>query len=379
MVKALPYWLEIDHQAILHNTRFFRSQLPVATKLFCVIKSNAYGHDILAVAQTLNDSPDVDGAVVNSIEEGVLLRSNNFQKRIIVAGAYRTPLLIKKAQQQNIEIEIANDDHMQSLDYLSKEDSPLLVHIKVNTGLNRLGFNPAQFATHFSKIATHPCVKIQGLFSHLANSEDPESLQTISQLKKFRQCIGQYPHYENHISASAATLLMPDAQLDLVRVGISTFGLWPSQKAEKLWHKNHPNSRESPLKPALSFRASIGHITDLASDELVGYGGTFVTKRPTRIAIIPCGYYEGLPRSWSNKADVLVNGKRAPIIGRIAMNMTTIDITDIPQVNLESIVTIIGRDGAEYLSADEQAEHAETINYELVTRLPAFITRIHKR
>lgn len=379
MVKALPYWLEIDHQAILHNTRFLRSQLPAATKLFCVIKSNAYGHGILAIAQTLDHSPDVDGVVVNSIEEGVLLRGDNFQKRIIVAGAYRSPELTRKAQQQEIELEVANDDHLRLLDCLSQEAKPLLVHIKVNTGLNRLGFNSAQLATHFSKLVEHPLVTIKGLFSHLANSEDPQSLQTISQLIKFRQFMSKYPDYENHISAAAATLLMPEAHFDLVRVGISTFGLWPSPQVEALWHKNHPQIKSSPFKPALSFRTSIIHITDLDIGEPVGYGGAFVTKRPTRTAIIPCGYYEGLPRSWSNKAFVIVKGKRAPIIGRIAMNMTTIDITDIPNVNLESIVTIIGQDGDEYLSADEQAEHAETINYEMITRLPAFIRRIHKK
>lgn len=378
MVKALPFWLEIDHQAIIHNTQFLRSQLPAATKLFCVIKSNAYGHGILAIAQTLDHTQNVDGVIVNSIEEAILLRSNHFEKRIIVAGGYRTKELIREAQEKEIELEIANDDHLQLMSYLSKEEKPISIHIKVNTGLNRLGFNSNQLTTNFSKIAEHPHLKIKGLFSHLANSEAPQSLQTISQLMKFRQFISKYPGYENHISASAATLLMPDAHFDLVRVGISTFGLWPSPETEALWHKNHPQTKNSPFKPALSYRASIIHITELDIGEPVGYGGAFVTKRPTRTAIIPCGYYEGLPRSWSNKAHVIVKGRRAPIIGRIAMNMTTIDITDIPNVNLDSTVTIIGRDGNESLSVEEQADHASTINYELVTRLPEFITRIHK-
>ncbi len=377
MVKALPYWIEIDHQAIRHNIRFLREQLPLATKLFCVIKSNAYGHGILAVAKTLDQSTEVDGVVVNSIEEGILLRNHEFKKRILVAGAYRSPELIKEAQTKEIELEIANDDHLQILEYLAKEKQPLVVHIKVNTGLNRLGFNEEQIATSFKKLIEHPTVKIKGLFSHLANSEDTQSIQTISQLRRFREFMTKYPDYESHISASAATLLIPDAHFDLVRVGISTFGLWPSPEVTMRWHKNNPLIKSSPLKPALSFRTSIIHIADLDSGEPVGYGGTYVTKRPTRTAIIPCGYYEGLPRLWSNKACVLVKGKRAPIIGRIAMNMTTIDITDIADVNLGTIVTIIGQDGDEYLSADEQARHADTINYELVTRLPDFIVRVH--
>lgn len=378
MVKALPYWLEIDHQAILHNIRFFKSQLSASAKLFCVIKSNAYGHGILAVAKTLDQSAVVDGVVVNSIEEASSLRDHDFKKRILVAGAYRNQELIKIAQLKNIELEVANDDHLQILDYLSKDIQPLSIHIKVNTGLNRLGFTAEQLTASFKKLTEHPAIKIKGIFSHLANSEDPQSIQTISQLMKFRLFVSRYPDYENHISASAATLLMPDAHFDLVRVGISTFGLWPSPEVETLWHKNNPAVKDSPFKPALSFRSSIIHITDLDIGEPVGYGGAFVTKRPTRTAIIPCGYYEGLPRAWSNKAALIVKGKRAPIIGRIAMNMTTIDITDIANVTLDSIVTIIGQDGNEYLSADEQAKHADTINYELVTRLPEFIVRVNK-
>ncbi len=377
MVKALPYWIEIDHQAIRHNIHFLRGQLPLATKLFCVIKSNAYGHGILAVANTLEASQDVDGVVVNSIEEGILLRQHQFKKRILVASAYRNQELVREAQIKEIELEFANDDHLQILEYLAKDKQPLVVHIKVNTGLNRLGFNADQLVASFKKLIDHPAIKVKGLFSHLANSEDPQSIQTISQLMRFRQFISKYPGYESHISASAATLLMPEAHFDLVRVGISTFGLWPSPEVETLWHKNNPPVKGSPFKPALSFRASIIHITDLDIGEPVGYGGAFVTKRPTRTAIIPCGYYEGLPRVWSNKAFVIINGKRAPIIGRIAMNMTTIDITDIANVNLDSMVTIIGQDGNEYLSADEQAKHADTINYELITRLPEFIVRVH--
>ncbi len=377
MVKALPYWIEIDHQAIRHNIRFLRDQLPLATKLFCVIKSNAYGHGILAVAKTLDQSSEVDGVVVNSIEEGILLRNHKFKKRILVAGAYRSPELIQEAQTKEIEVEVANDDHLQILECLAKELPPLVVHIKVNTGLNRLGFNEKQLASSFKKLVDHPAVKIKGLFSHLANSEDTESIRTISQLRRFREFMTKYPDYESHIAASAATLLIPDAHFDLVRVGISTFGLWPSPEVATRWHKNNPLIKSSPLWPALSFRASIIHTADLDRGEPVGYGGTYVTKRPTRTAIIPCGYYEGLPRVWSNKACVLVKGKRAPIIGRIAMNMTTIDITDIADANLGTTVTIIGQDGNEYLSADEQARNADTINYELVTRLPDFIVRAH--
>lgn len=375
MASHYPYWLEIDHQAIINNLIFLHSQIPNTTKLFPVIKSNAYGHGMLAVAKTLQTRPEVVGVVVNSIEEALLLRNNLFSKRILVAGAFRTKELVVAAKQQDIELEVVDFIALDLLQSLSPQHLPLKIHIKLNTGLNRLGFNEGELPNAVQRLKKNSAIEIQGLFSHLANSEDPQSLQTTKQISIFKKITKRYPGYENHIASSVGTLLIPDAHLDIVRVGISTYGLWPSPEVEIIWHKQNPNRVGSPLSRALQFRCTIVHIAELLAGEAIGYGGSFTTKRPTRIAVIPCGYYEGLPRAWSNKANVLVCGKKAPIIGRIAMNMTTIDITDIPAANETSIVTIIGQDGDNLLTADDQATFGDTINYELLARLPSFIQR----
>lgn len=375
MNDSYPYWLEIDHQAITDNLSFFRKILPQTTKLFSVIKSNAYGHGFLAVANTIQNHPGVDGAVVNTIAEGLLLRANQFSKRILVAGAYRTKDLVMQAQEQSLELEFTHEDQLTWLQYLKAQFPPLIIHLKVNTGLNRLGLDHDQLNQVLMILKQNPLIKIQGLFSHFASSEDPQNQQTISQIKRFNAFLAAHPGYENHISASTATLLIPEAWYDLVRVGFSTYGLWPSSATETVWYQQNPQCSQSPLKPALKFLSTIVSLTWIEAGELVGYGGTFVTPRRTRIAVLPCGYAEGLPRLWSNRASVLICGKRAPIIGRIAMNMTTVDVTDIPEVNQKSIVTIIGTDHQQILSAAEQASMAETIDYELLTRLPEFIPR----
>ncbi len=375
MAEQYPYWLEIDHQAIINNLVFFRSQISPRTKLFPVIKANAYGHGMLAVAQTFDTRPEVAGVVVNAVEEALLLRNNNFSKRIVVAGAFRTKELVQAAQQHDIELELVNTDALDLLQSLPPPHPSLKIHIKLNTGLNRLGFSENELSDVMNRVRETPNLEIQGLFSHLANSEDPQSLQTVHQISTFKRIIQLYPAYENHISSSVGALLIPEAHFDIVRVGISTYGLWPSPEVEILWHKEHPNITTSPFSRALQFRSTIVHIADLNAGEPIGYGGSFTTKRPTRIAILPCGYYEGLPRAWSNKASALVGGKKAPIIGRIAMNMTTLDITDIPAANETSIVTIIGQDKGAVLTAEEQAAFGDTINYELLARLPNFIPR----
>ena len=375
MAEQYPYWLEIDHQAIINNLIFLRRLISSKTKLFPVIKSNAYGHGLLAVAQTLQARPEVTGVVVNSIEEALLLRNNLFSKRILVAGAFRTRDLVIAARDHGIELEVVNCTDIALLQSIPQSTLPLKIHIKLNTGLNRLGFNELELASAMKKLKNNSDVQIQGLFSHLANSENPQSIQTIHQISTFKKILQQYPGYENHIASSVGTLLIPEAHFDIVRVGISTYGLWPSPEVEILWHKQHPNIKRPPLSRALQFRSTIVHIAKLDAGEPIGYGGSFTTQRPTRIAILPCGYYEGLPRAWSNKASLLVCGKRASILGRIAMNMTTIDITDIPEANETSTVTIIGQDGDILLTAEEQAAFGDTINYELLARLPDFIPR----
>ncbi|MBP6084851.1 alanine racemase [Candidatus Gracilibacteria bacterium] len=370
----VPSWIEIDHRALHHNVQFLRSQLSPRTKLFVVVKSNAYGHGIEAISQSIESL--VDGVAVNTIAEGLSLRDLGFQKRIVVVGAYKTADLIVAAQERGLELEIVNETDISLLQHLTSTAAPLHIHIKLNTGLNRLGVEHTELHSYIERLKHTANVTIQGIFSHLASAENPDSLKTKMQLALFSEATATLP-YERHIAACAATLLIPDSHYEIVRLGISSYGLWPSPETKQQWCIQHPQAGD-PLQPVLSFHTRILSLRSLEAGESIGYDNTYTTSEKRITAVIPVGYYEGLPRGLSNKTKVVIGGQLVPVIGRIAMNMTVCDVSSVPNVVVGDLVTIIGQQGDAVISADDHAEHNQTINYEIVTRLPAFLPRRHQ-
>jgi len=397
----LSSWLTIDRQAIAHNLQAFRKLLKPQTKLFGVVKSNAYGHGLGILSAV---EPLVDGLAVVNVAEGLEIRKLGFKKRVLVLGPFFSHEELLEAQKNNLEIEIVKQEDLTYLRFALPSNllPPLKVHIKVNTGLNRLGFLPQDLSTILPQLQNNPNIVTQGIFSHLSDAENPASLQTKEQLQSFTEAINSFPesakNIEKHIAASSATLLFPNSHFDLVRIGISMYGLWPSQETHDAWHAMQPPSSSSTppsssssnlefrtlrfhsgqalnleLFPALTYQTKIMCIQNVPAGSLVGYGGSYRTRRPSRIATIPVGYYEGLPRSLSNKGKVVTCDKEAPLVGRICMNMSMIDITDIPEATVNSDVTLIGKG----ISADKQAELAGTISYELLSRIPEHIPRIY--
>ncbi|OGC81440.1 MAG: alanine racemase [Candidatus Abawacabacteria bacterium RBG_16_42_10] len=397
----LSSWLTIDRQAIAHNLQAFRKLLKPQTKLFGVVKSNAYGHGLGILSAV---EPLVDGLAVVNVAEGLEIRKRGFKKRVLVLGPFFSHEELLEAQKNNLEIEIVKQEDLTYLRFALPSNllPPLKVHIKVNTGLNRLGFLPQDLSTILPQLQNNPNIVTQGIFSHLSDAENPASLQTKEQLQSFTEAINSFPesakNIEKHIAASSATLLFPNSHFDLVRIGISMYGLWPSQETHDAWHAMQPPSSSSTppsssssnlefrtlrfhsgqalnleLFPALTYQTKIMCIQNVPAGSLVGYGGSYRTRLPSRIATIPVGYYEGLPRSLSNKGKVVTCDKEAPLVGRICMNMAMIDITDIPEATVNSDVTLIGKG----ISADKQAELAGTISYELLSRIPEHIPRIY--
>jgi len=385
----LSSWLTIDRQAIAHNLQAFRKLLKPQTKLFGVVKSNAYGHGLGILSAV---EPLVDGLAVVNVAEGLEIRKLGFKKRVLVLGPFFDHEELLEAQKNNWELEITKQEDITHSQFALPSSllPELKVHIKVNTGLNRLGFSSSEIDNVCSQLQKIPNVRIQGIFSHLSDAENPASLQTKEQMHIFNQTIQNLPpelqNIEKHIAASSATLLFPGSHFDLVRIGISMYGLWPSQETHDAWHAMQAStSSSSPssnlefrtlnleLFPALTYQTKIMCIQNVPAGSLVGYGGSYRTRRPSRIATIPVGYYEGLPRSLSNKGKVVTCDKEAPLVGRICMNMSMIDITDIPEATVNSDVTLIGKG----ISADKQAELAGTISYELLSRIPEHIPRIY--
>jgi alanine racemase len=366
-------WIEIDHKNLIHN--FNQFAISTHTGLMPVIKSNAYGHGIIEIAKTLESHSVYKLAVVH-IQEALELRANQIKSKILILG-FTPPLYYQEASKQEIELTIFN--HQQIRD-ITSQSYQLKIHLKVNTGMNRLGFAPDEIQQITDNLKTHLHIEVQGIMTHFADAETPENPYTKKQLRLFNQAtkfLDPEPQ-DIHTAASAASITFPDSRFTLTRLGISLFGIWPSSETHLL-SKHSDKVPSLTLKPVLQWKTQITNIQKIPAAESIGYGCTYTTHQDSVIATIPIGYADGYPRSLSNKAHVLIGGKRAPIVGKICMNMTMIDVTHIPDTNLNDEVILIGSQNQEQITAEELANHADTIAYEILTRINWTIPIKHLR
>jgi len=254
-----------------------------------------------------------------------------------------------------------------------RRNSALRVHVKIDTGIRRLGLEPAAAPKAIARIAQSPGIEIAGIFSHLASAEELDAATTMAQVERLCEVAeaARYPNGsrpDRHIAASAAAMLWPQTRLELVRFGIALYGLWPSKEVRAAM------PQEVTLEPALSFETHIVAVRKIEAGTAVGYGGTFRASRPTRIGVVPVGYADGIPRALSNTGAFVVDGKRCPIAVRVCMNMTMIDLASSTARPGDRAV-LIGSDGGASVTADDWADWAGTINYEIVSRLPAGLRR----
>ena len=249
------------------------------------------------------------------------------------------------------------------------------VHLKIETGVARLGFDPRTAGGAIAVLTADAELDVRGVYTHLAAAEELESAFTLGQLKTFRDALAPVEallrehHIIRHAAASAAAMLFPALRLDLVRVGIATYGVWPSAETR------NAAGHVLTLAPALRWTTQLVVVRDVAAGQPVGYGCAHRTTRASRIGVIPIGYAEGVPRGLSNSGVTLVHGKRAPFVGRVCMNMSFVDVTDDPEAHVGSTVTLLGGDGDDRIDPNEQAMLAGTIGYELIARLPASVPR----
>jgi alanine racemase len=259
-------------------------------------------------------------------------------------------------------------------------DKPLNVHLKIDTGLNRLGIEPKDIEQVVHILKTNRNIIIEGIYSHLASVRENDSIYTKDQIKNFKDAIKNLENAHSgkvirHLAASGAVIMLKETHFDMVRCGIATYGLFPNQEMREKFPQT------DFLVPVLSLKTKIMQIKKVLPGERVSYGGTYVAKKEMLIGILPIGYADGLPRGLSNpggKGEVLILGERCPIVGRICMNMTIIDISNIKEQisNSDIEVTIIGKDGNKEITADELAQKSDTINHEILARLPEHIVRI---
>jgi alanine racemase len=247
------------------------------------------------------------------------------------------------------------------------------IQAKIETGVVRLGLDRDDAPAALARYAETPEFALTGAFTHLAAAEELDSPFTHEQLARFLGATSALaPSVERHAAATAAAMLWPDTRLDAVRCGIGLYGIWPSPETEALMNRNG-----LALEPALTWRTRVVALHAIDAGTTVGYGRTWTAARPSRIATLPIGYAEGLPRAAGNVAHALVRGRRVPIVGRVCMNMAFLDVTDVPDAQPGDAVTLIGRDGTERITAEELASACETIGYEIVARLPAHVPRTY--
>jgi alanine racemase len=368
-------WVELDAKAPEHNLGQIKKTVSRNVLICAVIKANGYGHGMEQMTGLL---PSADWFGVATLDEALTLRSNGIKKPVLVLG-YVPLKRLHEALEFDIRLTVFNRETIDELGWLALPDNPARVHLKIETGTGRQGVLLEELPEFVDAITSAGSVRLEGVSTHFANIEDTLNHQySENQLAVFRGAVeslremGQQPPIM-HAACTAAGILFPSTHFSMVRTGIGLYGLWPSRET---YISARMACADIPLlKPVLSWKTRIAQIKTLPEGSYIGYGCTFRTTRTTRVAVLPVGYADGYDRNLGNIAYVLINGKRAPVVGRVCMNITMIDITDIPDVRLENEVVLLGEWGEECITAETMASWAGTINYEIVARISPHLSR----
>ncbi len=369
-----PAWIEIDLNALRQNLAAFRRHLSPGTEIMGIIKANAYGHGAIPIAGVLAQE-GVTRFGVALLQEGVELRENGVILPILILG-YTPEEDFPAAIGHDLTLTLFSLEQALSLEHAARmAGKKARVHIKIDTGMGRIGFLPTRDSMEeIKKIAGLPHLNVEGIFSHQAWADNPDGAYALRQFTRFREFLealrADGVHFDlTHLANSAATLNYPPMHLDLVRIGISLYGLYPDPAMGI-----HPSLK---LSPVMEIKARLVHIKEVPEGTPISYGCTFTTSRPSRIGTVAMGYADGIPRLLSNCGEVLVREKRCPIVGRICMDQFMVDLTDLKTAEVGDEIVFLGTQGKEVITADEIAEKAKTINYEIVTRMSSRLPRIY--
>ncbi|HKU80755.1 MAG TPA: alanine racemase [Candidatus Tumulicola sp.] len=368
--------IHVSLPALRANARALREVVGPKHAAF-VVKSNAYGHGLVETALAVE--PIATKFCTYALDEAIALRDGGIAAPILVLGPVPHDDL-DDAMAAGVELALWNTGEFarKLAGAARRRQRRAAVHVKVNTGLNRLGFEPHELADAVEDYLHVSEIDIAGVFSHLSSAEELDSPATLRQLEVFERALAAAePLFERsrivplrHIAASAAAMLWPQTRLDLARFGIALYGLWPSSAT-----RDAMEGSAVSLRPALSYVSEVAVVRTVPAGAPIGYGASFHAPHEMRVGVIPAGYADGVPRALSNRGAFLVDGARCPIVGRVAMNVTEIDLSAAPQARAGSKVTLIGKDGTEEIGAEQWAAWCETIAYEIVARLPSGLPR----
>lgn len=366
-------YARIDLDAIASNMEHMKQNLKPDTKIMAVIKADGYGHGAVQIAQMLEAVSYVWGFAVATLDEAVVLRAEGIHKPILVLGCV-FPDQYMEMLKHDIRMNVYTEEMAVSISQMAeRENMTAYMHIKLDTGMTRLGFDINKEAVEsITRIAGLNNVCMEGIFTHFAKADETDKAFTKKQIRDFvwmteklkeNHVTFQYEHCSN----SAAIIDVPEANFDLVRAGISTYGLYPSEDV----CKDNVN-----LKPALALKSHVAFVKEIDANTPISYGGTYLSMKSMKIATIPVGYADGYPRSLSNTGYVLIRGKKAPIVGRVCMDQFMVDVTDIDGISFGDTVTLIGKDGNETITVEELSELSGRFNYEFVCDLGKRIPRV---
>lgn len=367
-------YAKIDLDAVRHNLDAIYKLLKPDTKVIAVIKTDGYGHGAPAIATELEPVEYLYGFAVATAEEALQLRRHGIQKPILILG-YVFPEHYPQLIEQDIRLTVFTQEMAEQLAKdAQKLNKDVLIHIKIDTGMNRIGMQVKEESVKIiAQIASLPHIIPEGIFTHFARADETDKSAAKEQFAQFTQMIkmtedaGIHIPY-HHCANSAGIIDLPQTHMDLVRAGIILYGLWPSEEVQK---------ERIDLQPVLELFSHVAYVKQLEAGKSISYGGAYTTKKTQTIATIPAGYGDGYPRSLSNQGYVLIHGKKAPIVGRVCMDQFMVDVTDIPQVKTGDKVVLAGKDGEEVITLETLAKLSGRFHYEFTCCLSKRIPRVY--
>ncbi len=374
-------YVEVDLDAVVSNMEHMKQNIAPEAGIIGVIKTDGYGHGSVPIAQVLEPLDFLYGFAVATAEEAFALRDAGIEKPILILG-YTFPYSYERLVRQGIRPAVFRMDAVRKLARAAERvGSPAKVHVKVDTGMGRIGILPEDSGLAFLRQILEDeglarWIEIEGIFTHFARADERDKSSAKEQYRRFVRFTERIEREIGlcvplrHCANSAAILELPQMSLDLVRAGITLYGLYPSAEVSR---------DRVALRPALSLYSTVVYVKTIHAGDSVSYGGTFTAAGDTRVATVPLGYGDGYPRALSGKGYVLIRGKRAPILGRVCMDQFMVDVSDIPEAAEGDRVTLLGYDGGEHISAELLGDLSGRFNYELVCDLGKRLPRVYLR
>lgn len=367
---------DIDLDAVLYNMESMHKKLKSGTKIAAVVKADAYGHGAVEISRVLENLPYLWGYAVATSNEAMQLVEAGRKKPIIILGL-SFPEQFEEIVENDLRPAVCTYETAQALSDIAAEKNKVCrIHIKVDTGMSRIGFQVTpESADTVARISKLPNIMIEGIFTHFARADESSKAPAYEQFKQFEKMIAMVEEKGvqiplKHCSNSAGIVEIPECNMDMVRAGITLYGLWPSEEVDKT---------KISLKPVMSLRSRVAYVKELLPGRQISYGGTFTVKKKMTVATVPVGYGDGYARGLSNKGWVLIKGQKAPICGRVCMDQCMVDVTDIPGVKIGDTVTLLGKDADEEITMEQLGELSGRFNYEFACLITPRVPRIYHK